>query len=120
VTPSVFDRVPPGTPAETVSGVYRDLGLDEPGAVRGWPVEAPFLDVGTPADYLAAVLQTAGTDRFVIEGTTAYVHPTAVLTRCVVWDGATVGAGADLTGCVVLTGARVPPGTRATGRVFEA
>ena len=120
VTPSVFDRVPPGMPAETVSGLYRDLVLEEPGAVCVWPVEAPFLDVGTPADYLAAVLQTAGTDTCVIEGTTAYVHPSAVLTRCVVWDGATVGAGANLTECVVLTGAHVPPGTRATGRVFEA
>ncbi len=120
VNPSVFDRVPEGVPAETVSGLYRDLVLDEPGAVRVWPVDAPFLDVGTPADYLAAVLRTAGIDTCVIEGATAYVHPSAVLTRCVVWDGATVGAGANLTDCVVLTGAHVPAGTRATGRVFEA
>lgn len=119
VNPSVFDRVPSGIPAETVSGLYRDLVLEEPGAVRVWPVEAPFLDVGTPADYLTAVLRTAGTDTFVIEGTTSYVHPSAVLTRCVVWDGAAVGADANLTDCVVLTGAHVPPGTRATGRVFE-
>ena len=119
VNPSVFDRVPPGVPAETVSGFYRDLVLDAPGAVRVWPVEAPFLDVGTPADYLAAVLRTAGTETFVIEGATAYVHPSAILTRCVVWDGATVGADANLTDCVVLTGAHVPAGTRATGRVFE-
>jgi NDP-sugar pyrophosphorylase family protein len=120
VHPSVFEHLTPGTPAETVSGVYRDLVLDEPGAVRVWPVDAPFLDVGTPADYLTAVLRIAGTETLVIEGTTSFVHPTAVLTRCVVWDGATVGAGANLTECVVLPGARVPDGTHAVGQVFVA
>lgn len=129
VNPSVFDRLEPGTPAETVAGLYRDLVLDAPGSVRVWPVDAPFLDVGTPADYLTAVLGTAGTDTCVIEGprdgatqdgAAAFVHPTATLTRCVVWDGASVGAEARLTDCVVLTGAYVPAGTVATGRVFMA
>lgn len=127
VNPSVFGRLAPGTPAETVAGLYRDLVLDAPGFVRVWPVEAPFLDVGTPADYLTAVLGIAGTDTFVIEGprdgsaqegAAAFVHPTATLTRSVVWAGASVGAEAHLTDCVVLTGAYVPAGTVATGRVF--
>lgn len=127
VNPSVFDRLAPGTPAETVAGLYRELVLDAPGSVRVWPVDAPFLDVGTPTDYLTAVLGTAGTDTYVIEGpragtaqegTAAFVHPTATLTRCVVWDGASVGAEAHLTDCVVLTGAYVPAGTVASGKVF--
>jgi NDP-sugar pyrophosphorylase family protein len=117
VNPSVFDRLPPSTPAETVAGLYRDLVLDEPGAVRVWPVDAPFLDVGTPADYLAAVLRTAASERFVIEGS-AYIHPSAQLHRCVIWDQAMVGAGVRLTDCVVLGGVQVPAGTVAEGRVF--
>ncbi len=117
VNADVFDGLPAGTPAETVAGVYRDLVRTEPGAVRVFPVEAPFLDVGTLADYIAAVMHTAGTDSVVLEGT-SIVDATAVLTRCVVWDGATVDANVNLTGCVVLSGAHVPPGTNATGQVF--
>jgi len=118
VNPDVFGGLPAGTPAETVAGVYRDLVRTEPGSVRVWPVDAPFLDVGTPADYIDAVLRTAGTDTSVVEGASV-VHPSAVLTRCVVWDGATVGPDATLTECVVLTGAHVHAGTVAAGRVFE-
>ncbi|MBK9238960.1 MAG: NTP transferase domain-containing protein [Acidobacteria bacterium] len=118
VNADVFDTLPAGAPAETVAGVYRDLVRTEPGAVHVWTVEAPFLDVGTAADYIAAVLHTAGTETFVVEGTSV-VDSSAVLTRCVVWDGATVGPGATLTDCVVLTGAHVPAGTVAARRVFE-
>ncbi|MSO50371.1 MAG: NDP-sugar synthase [Acidobacteria bacterium] len=118
VNPDVFDGLLPGALAETVAGVYRDLVRNEPGAVHVWTVEAPFLDVGTPADYIAAVLHTAGTDASVVEGTSV-VDSSAVLTRCVVWDGARVGANVTLTDCVVLTSAHVPAGTVATGQVIE-
>jgi NDP-sugar pyrophosphorylase family protein len=117
VNPDVFGRVPAGEPAETVSGLYRDLVRDDPGSVTVWPVTAPFLDVGTPADYLNAVLSLAGKD-VVVEGESV-VHPSATLQRCVVWEGATVGAGARLTDCVVLTGASVNAGAAATGQVIS-
>jgi NDP-sugar pyrophosphorylase family protein len=112
----VFDRLPVGEPAETVHGIYRDLVRASPGSVMVWPVDAPFLDVGTPADYIAAVLALAGKD-VVIEGD-AEVDPSATLRRCVVWAGATVGPDARLNDCVVLSGAVVPPHTEATGRVL--
>ncbi len=119
VNPAVFDRVPPGASAETVAGIYRDLVLEEPGAIRVWPVDAPFLDVGTPADYLNAVFEVAGDEReVVVEGTGASIHPTARLHRCVVWAGATVGPSAHLERCIVLAGAVVPAGTVATDCVF--
>lgn len=117
VEADVFDRVPPGEPAETVSGIYRDMVREAPGSVMVWPVDAPFLDVGTPADYLRAVMSLAATD-VVIEGH-AVVDPSAILVRCVVWDGAKVGAGARLTDCVVLSGADVAAGTVAIGKVFQ-
>jgi len=116
VDPDVFNRVPAGEPAETVAGLYRDMARGSLGSVMIWPVDAPFLDVGTPADYLAAVLNLAGTD-VVIEGDSV-VDPSAVLSRSVVWSGARVGAGARLTDCVVLSGAEVPAGATATGSVI--
>ena len=117
VEPEVFDRLPLGEPAETVHGLYRDMVRESPGSVMVWPVDAPFLDVGTPADYLDAVFRLAGTN-VVTEGD-AVVDPSAVLERCVVWDGAVVGASAHLTDCVVLSGATVAPGTIATGSVIQ-
>jgi len=116
VEADVFDRLPIGKPAETVSGLYRDMVRESPGSVRIWPVDAPFLDVGTAADYLAAVLSLAGAD-VVIEGG-AVVDPSATLHRCVVWTGATIGARARLSECIVLSGAQVPAGTTATDKVF--
>jgi NDP-sugar pyrophosphorylase family protein len=118
VNPDVFDPLPLATPAETVAGFYRDMVRDDPGSVRVWPVDAPFLDVGTVADYLATALQTAGNQTAVIEGS-GVVDPTAELIRSVVWNGASVGAHARLTDCVVLSGVRVAAGTVASGRVFE-
>lgn len=100
VEPEVFDAVPLGEAAETVSGIYRDLVQDIPGAVMVWPVDVPFLDVGTPADYLDAVLSLAGTDVVIESG--GLVDDSAALRRCVVWPGATVSGGAVYTDCVVL------------------
>lgn len=114
--PAVFDRVPMGQPAETVSGLYRDMVRDEPGAVKIWPVDVPFLDVGTPEDYRDAVFALAGTDVVAERG--AGVDPTATLRRCVVWSGTTVGAGARLTDCIVI--GDVAPNTTATGTVLGA
>jgi mannose-1-phosphate guanylyltransferase len=116
VDADVFDRIAIGEPAETVSGLYRDMVREAPGSIMIWPVDAPFLDVGTPGDYLAAVLSLAGTS-VVIEGDSV-VDPSATLHRCVVWNRARVGAGARLTDCVVMTGADVAPGTTATGEVL--
>ena len=117
VEPGVFAQVPLGEPAETVHGIYREMVRESPGSVMVWPVDVPFLDVGTPADYITAVLALAGKD-IVIEGD-ADVDPSAVLERCVVWAGAKVGSEARLTDCVVLSHAIVPAGTVATAKVFE-
>ena len=116
VDPAVFDRLTMGEPAETVSGIYRDLVQESPGAVRVFPISAPFLDVGTPADYLSAVLGLAGKD-VVIEGK-ANVDPSAELSRCVIWEQATVGSGARLSNCVVLSGADVKAGASAADQVI--
>jgi mannose-1-phosphate guanylyltransferase len=117
VAADVFNRVPAGEPAETVAGLYRDLVRESPGSVRVWPVDALFLDVGTPADYLDAVLRLAGTDVVIEDG--GVVDPTAVLSRSVVWSRARVGARAQLSDCVVLSGAEVPAGTIAAGKVIS-
>ncbi len=110
VEPRLFERVPAGTPSETVAGLYRELVAASPGAVRAYRVDAAFLDVGTPADYLDACLTLDGgaSGGVIVEPphsadeTPAVIHPSAVLRDCVVWPGATVGPGVRLERCVVL------------------
>ena len=114
----VFAALPDGQPSETVAGVYRDL-LREPGRVQVWPVHAPFIDVGTPADYLTAALTlaNAGGEASCLEGDVT-VAASAHLTRSVVWPGARIGAHASLTECIVAGAAIVPEGLSATRKVI--
>jgi len=58
----------------------------------------PFVDCGTPADYLAANLAASG-GRSVVDGR-ARLGRGAVLERCVVWDGAEVRPGERLVDAV--------------------
>lgn len=56
--------------------------------------DGPFVDCGTPADYLAANLAESGGVTVVGEG--AIVGPGAVLDRVVVWPGSVVAPGEHL------------------------
>jgi len=124
----VFAGVPADTPMETVSGLYRDLVQQQPGAIRAWRVDAPFIDVGTPDDYLTASLRIAADEGdasgvileapWVARSQRAIVEPTARLRDCVIWPDATIDANVSLERCVVVSGARVPEGTRAIKKVF--
>lgn len=58
----------------------------------------PFIDCGTPQDYLAANLAASGGATVVGPG--AVVDPTATLERCVVWPDAVVGPGEQLVDAV--------------------
>jgi mannose-1-phosphate guanylyltransferase len=102
---SVFGSLPDGVPAETISGLYRGFVATQPGRVCVYPVTAPFLDVGTPRDYLTAARQFAGTgDEW--EGALDSIR----------WPGVRVAPGARLTRCVVA--ADVPGDVTATDAVL--
>jgi NDP-sugar pyrophosphorylase family protein len=60
--------------------------------------DGPFVDCGTPADYLRANLLASGGKSVIGPG--ALVEPAAVLERCVVWPGAVVRAGERLVDAV--------------------
>ena len=116
---AVFAPLADGVPAETVSGIYRERIARGDGSVRGWRLTLPFVDVGTPVDYLRAALSlgTAAAEASVVEPG-ASVDSTARLVRSVVWPRATVGAQADLEDCVVAGAVVVPAGFRARRAVI--
>lgn len=123
IEPTTLQGLTPGASGETVAGIYRDLVANNPGAIRAWKVDAPFLDVGTPDDYLDAALQLASLDGVEVESVIerpwltdsqpARIDPSAHLTNCVVWPDATIEADVVLERCVVMSGVTVPAGTTA-------
>jgi mannose-1-phosphate guanylyltransferase len=102
---SVFGSLPDGVPAETMSGLYRGFVATQPGRVCVYPVTAPFLDVGTPRDYLKAARQFAGAG-----------DAWEAASDSVRWPGVHVAPGARLTRCVVATD--VPDEVTATDAVL--
>lgn len=114
---SVFADLADNVPAETVTGIYRDIVARRPGALRGYRVETPFLDVGTPSDYLDAAIRLARPAANAIEPG-AVVDPAARVSESIVWAGASIAAGATLDRSVATSGVHVPAGFASTGAVL--
>ncbi len=114
-----FSGLPADRPAESIGMWYPALIGQRPGSVRAVATDASFIDIGTPADYLAASLTFAGAAADAppgpgspLTGSRTSVAPSARVVRSVLWDDVTVGEDAVLTECVVADGVHVPPGAR--------
>jgi mannose-1-phosphate guanylyltransferase len=110
VSASVFRHLPPGEPASTIGGVYDELIARQPGSVRGFPCDAAFWDVGTPADYFRTSRAFADRPDARAAGAGTRVDPSARVHASILWDEVEVGARAALDGCIVTDGVRVPAG----------
>ena len=123
LSPAAFDGSPAGGPLSFERAVFPTL-VERGAAVLGIASDAYWMDLGTPARYLAgqhAVLDGACAwpvgDAFAAVGTArvhagAEVDPAAALDFTVVGDGARVGAGAVLADAAVFEGAAVGAGAR--------
>src|SRR5262249_15036768 len=112
VEPEAFSRVPPDTPYETVSGLYRELIAEQPGSVRAFRCAAEYLDIGTPSDYLRTSLLVAsreGHDQLI--GARARIDPTAHLENAILWDDVEIGRDVTLRNAIVTDGVAVPSGS---------
>ena len=84
----------------TTSGLYEVCWREEAAAGRLDLVvhPGPFVDCGSPVDYLRANLLASGGDNVI--GAGAVVDPRAHLERAVVWDGSVVEAGEVLVDAI--------------------
>jgi mannose-1-phosphate guanylyltransferase len=101
----------PDVPSESVKAVYPALIAGQPGSIRAYRCTAEYLDIGTPADYLATSLVIASRDGGSLTGRAVTIDPAARVDRSILWDDVTVEAGAMLRECVVTDGVTVPADT---------
>lgn len=111
--PDAFADLEDGVPWESVNWLYPRFIKESPKSVAAFIVDAPFSDIGTPADYLQTSLDLAAREGdHLISSFGTDIHQSAVVVRTPVWDGAAIGENAVLEDCIVCDGVRVAPGSR--------
>jgi NDP-sugar pyrophosphorylase family protein len=106
----VFAGLPDDRPSESVLSLYPTMMKERPNAVAAYVCDAAFDDVGTPSDYLRTCLRVAATNGGgSLYGHDCSVHADATVTRSVLWDRVTVGAGARLSECVIADDVAIAP-----------
>jgi mannose-1-phosphate guanylyltransferase len=141
----VIDTIPAGQVVSVERATFPGL-IGAGHVVMGYPDDAYWLDVGTPAAYVrgscdlvlgrlaspalpgpsgeslalagAAVSPGATVTGGTVLGVGCQVGPGAEVTASVLHDGAVVGAGAQVTGSVIGAGAEVGPGAVLDGVVL--
>ena len=111
-----FAALPDNVPHESVGALYPALIDSRRDAIRAYVCAAEFMDIGTPADYLATSLLLSQRDGSgPAPGRGTRIHPLARIEESILWDDVEVGDGAMLRQCVVTDGVRVPDDTSWTG-----
>jgi NDP-sugar pyrophosphorylase family protein len=113
----VFAGLPDNQPAESIAALYPALIHRRAGSVRAVAFDASFMDIGTPADYLATSLAFAGAEpserpyqSSPFAGRRTTIAPSARVVRTILWDDVEVGDDVSLTDCIIADGVRVPAG----------
>lgn len=110
VRAEVFSALAEDQPASSIGGVYDRLMATNPDAVRGFPAEATFFDVGTIVDYWTTSWSFAETGEL-SQRRSAVIHPSARVSRSILWDDVEVEAHCVIDECVLTDGVHVPRGT---------
>jgi NDP-sugar pyrophosphorylase family protein len=107
-----FADLEDGVPAESVMQLYPQLIRDNAAAIAAHMVDAPFSDVGTPADYLQTSLELAAVEGdHLISTRGVAIDPSAEVHGTAVWDDVTIGAKSHLEECIVCDRVQLPQGS---------
>jgi NDP-sugar pyrophosphorylase family protein len=106
-----FAEAPDGEASETVRWLYPRLIDERLGSIRAHVSAAEFLDIGTPADYLATVATIAGREGRALDyGADVRVAPSANVQRSILWDRVQVNADATIVDCILADDVVIPEG----------
>jgi mannose-1-phosphate guanylyltransferase len=126
--PSILKRIPAGREWSAERALFPSL-VGEGARLYATGTDAYWMDIGTPAKYLAANLD-ALTGRYVTDavresgesasviGAGAAIDPAATVTSSSIGPGCTVATGAVVERSVLLPGARVGAGARVDGCIL--
>jgi NDP-sugar pyrophosphorylase family protein len=118
VAADAFASLPDNEPSETVRSLYPRLIAEDPAAVAIHFSNAEFLDVGTARDYLDTVATIAGREHRPFDvGVDCRIAPDAHVSRSVLWDRVTIGAGAVVVNSVLADDVTIPDGARVENQV---
>ena len=111
---SVIDAIPSGRPVSVERETFPGL-LADGARLQGYVERSYWLDIGTPAAYVAANRDLALRTGPAMIAADARVVPDATITGgSVIGAGVTVASGAVINGSVVLDGASIGEGARVT------
>ena len=107
-----FERLSPDVPSESVAALYPALIHERPGAVMARSSDASWLDIGTPADYLATCVAVAAHEgQPLTPGTGASLSSSANVDGSVLWDDVTLDDDVHVSSSVVCDGVHLEAGT---------
>jgi NDP-sugar pyrophosphorylase family protein len=112
VKASVFADLSPDAYSESVGELYPVLIAANPRAVRAYVCDAPFIEVGTPADCLRAERDIAGLDGVAAwrPGRGSTVAAGARVVESVLWDRVRIDKGAVVEGSILADDVHVQAG----------
>lgn len=109
---TAFESVDAGVPLDVLKSHYFSLLDERRDAVRLHVCETPFLDIGTPADYVATCRLMSRTREILECGERTEIDQTAHVDDSILWDDVHIGPDVHLRGVIVTDGVHLPAGQR--------
>jgi NDP-sugar pyrophosphorylase family protein len=107
-----FASVPDGQAVNSIGDAYTRLLESKPDSIHGHVCDAAFQDIGTADDYWTTSFSLlGGRAPELAYGQRARIHPSAHVTRSILWDDVEVGADAAVDECIVTDGVKIPRGS---------
>lgn len=114
-----FADLADGDTVETVRSLYPRLIAQDATSIHAHVGTAEFLDIGTPADYLATTKTiTAREGHSLDRGIDIQIATSARIESSILWDRVHVNADVTVANCVLADDVVIPAGARYDGKVI--
>ena len=118
---SVFSPLRYQKPASSIGGIYDSLLQSDSQKIYAHRVSEQFLDIGTPSDYFASSLAVAEIEgrSDVLIGNNCKIHPTASLTRTIIWDDVIIEEDCRIRNSILSDGVRLLKNTVCENKIVS-
>ncbi len=118
---SVFSPLRYQEPASSIGGIYDSLLQSDSQKIYAHRISKKFRDIGTPSDYFASSLAVAKKENRsdVLIGDNCQVHPTASLTRTIIWNDVIIEEGCRIKNSILSDGVRLLKNTICENKIVS-